>query len=124
MMFKKIISTAFVTTLVLGVGIQAENLFADPNVNSSTQKTQVLETPLKDTTDTIVHVGSKSTTTAEQRLADLNSIERIYTKHGEFVRAYKQSFFEDSEIAREMEEIGFQTKQLVLEHGIFIRKDL
>lgn len=53
----------------------------------------------------------------------LNGINMIATKFGDFIRVGKQSIFNESEIACELEQIGFNTNQIIVDYGIFLRKD-
>ncbi|GAB6928930.1 hypothetical protein JCM10914A_29130 [Paenibacillus sp. JCM 10914] len=54
----------------------------------------------------------------------LKGVDEIITKHGNFIRVHSQSIFNESEIARNLEEIGYPTNQLMLDYGIFIRESL
>ncbi|RAR41089.1 hypothetical protein DP091_25625 [Paenibacillus sp. MDMC362] len=54
---------------------------------------------------------------------ELNSIDKIVTKFGDFIRVGKQSIFDESQIAREKKNIGPKTLQIILDYGIFLKDD-
>ncbi|MNP58987.1 hypothetical protein D3C76_1539510 [compost metagenome] len=48
---------------------------------------------------------------------------QLYTPHGMFLRADKQSIFKESEIARNLDQIGPNTNQLIFEGEFFLKVD-
>ncbi|GIP25487.1 hypothetical protein J23TS9_06170 [Paenibacillus sp. J23TS9] len=53
----------------------------------------------------------------------LRYTSRISTTYGDFVRQDKQIISNESEIARELRQVGPDTKQLILNFGTFLRND-
>ncbi|KGP79194.1 MULTISPECIES: hypothetical protein [unclassified Paenibacillus] len=64
----------------------------------------------------------KSVKSEESKLAK-GYFSQLYTPHGMFLRAYEQSIFKESEIARKLDQIGPNTNQLIFEGEFFLKVD-
>lgn len=60
--------------------------------------------------------------TAEEKYEAQHSIQKIYTHFGEFHRVNEEGTFKKNEIARSAEQINPETKELIFDYGIFIKK--
>ncbi|MGG3309990.1 hypothetical protein ABER23_21495 [Paenibacillus lautus] len=124
-MLKQLVLTTTVITLISGVALTA-NLLASDLSNDGTflnSKPSVTEEAVTNSTDSL---GSELSTAEETKgvpLSDLRDISEIVTHHGNFVRTDEQTIFDESQIAREKKNIGPKTMQIILDYGIFLRKD-
>ncbi|WP_143813027.1 hypothetical protein [Paenibacillus sp. XY044] len=129
-MFRKLVFTTLSVALISGAALTA-NLLAVPSSDiPSSSKISVPEESLANSTDTknlsVTEESSVNNTDSNsiESESNLNGLGEIYTKHGVFVRVEKQTFFDETEIAREKYQIGDKTKQLILNYGIFLRSDI
>lgn len=68
------------------------------------------------------NVSEHKKMTKEQNYKEQQFIKIIYTHFGEFVRVEKEGEFKENEIARNTEQINSNTKELIFDYGIFIKK--
>lgn len=130
-MFKKVVFTTSTIALISGVALTV-NLLAEPSKNDvpSSLKSSAKEL-LANHNDSVDPKLSTSKNTEwdpdispEVDFDKLRYISLISTKHGDFVRQDKQIIFNESEIARQLRQVGQNTKQLILNYGIFLRTDI
>ncbi|OCA90296.1 hypothetical protein [Pseudobacillus wudalianchiensis] len=130
-MFNKLVFTTLSIALISGAALTA-NLLAEPSSSDipSSPKLSAPGDSLANNTDTDSLVPelsdpeeSKMTPDISPEILRLRSVGKIYTKHGDYVRVEKQTIFNESEIARNKSQIGDDTKQLILDYGIFLRDD-
>lgn len=108
--------------MISGVFITINSL-VNPADSSSSSKPSVTEEAAINSTDSLVSELSTAEETRGVPLSDLRGIGEIITHHGNFVRTSEQTIFDESQIAREHKNIGPMTMQIILEYGIFLRKD-
>ncbi|OIB02154.1 hypothetical protein AK95_04385 [Paenibacillus sp. LC231] len=121
-MLKKIALTAVAVTMISGMFITINSL-ANPADSSSISKSSVTEEVETDSIDSLDTELSTAEETKGMPLSDLRDIEEIVTHHGNFVRTDEQTIFDESQIAREKKNIGPKTMQIILDYGIFLRKE-
>ena len=122
-MFKKIGLLAFAVTIISGV-VLVSNLKADSYPEMVTvNKTDENPVNTNFSTNNVKSVESvKIVESVESKLAK-GYFSQLYTPHGMFLRAYEQSIFKESEIARKLDQIGPNTNQLILEGEFFLKVD-
>ncbi|ANE45869.1 hypothetical protein SY83_05615 [Paenibacillus swuensis] len=122
-MLKKIYSIAFAVTIISGVAL-ISNSKADTYSEMETVNKKV-KNPVNTnfSTDNVKSVESiKNVESVESKIAK-GYYSQFYTPHGMFVRADEQSIFKESEIARNIDEIGPNTNQLIFEGEFFLKVD-
>ncbi|MEJ9219414.1 hypothetical protein P4H46_14645 [Paenibacillus glucanolyticus] len=125
-MFKQLILVTTVITLISGVVLTANLQESDLSNDGASLNPKLSATEESSPKpDNVVQLGP-DTYLLEESVLDIkyrqHGTEMIVTKFGDFDRAGKQTIFNESEIAREPEEIGYNTNQLIYDYGIFIRK--
>ncbi|MFF2018829.1 hypothetical protein [Paenibacillus sp. NPDC058177] len=116
-MLKKIFLAAFAVTIISGMALSA-NSKADSDPESVTvNKTEVDPVNTNFSTNNV-----KSVESVESKIAK-GYYSQLYTPHGMFLRADKQSIFKESEIARNLDQIGPNTNQLIFEGEFFLKVD-
>lgn len=121
-MLKKIVLTTFAVIMISGMFITINSL-ANSADSSSSSKPSVTEEAVTNSTDSLVSELSTAEETKGVPLSDLRDIDEIITHHGNFVRTNEQTIFDESQIAREKKNIGPETMQIILDYGIFLRKE-
>lgn len=116
-MFKKIYLIAFAVTIISGVAL-ISNSKADTYPEMETLK-KTVENPVNNNFSTN---NVKSVKSVESKIAK-GYYSQLYTPHGMFVRADEQSIFKESEIARNLDQIGPNTNQLIFEGEFFLKVD-
>ncbi|MFS0858117.1 hypothetical protein [Paenibacillus taichungensis] len=125
-MFKKIFLIAFAVTIISGVAL-ISNSKADTYPEMETVN-KTVENPVNTnfTTNNVKSVESeesvKNVVSVESKIAK-GYYSQLYTPHGMFVRADEQSIFKESEIARNLDQIGPNTNQLIFEGEFFLKVD-
>ncbi|MCM3126934.1 MULTISPECIES: hypothetical protein [unclassified Paenibacillus] len=124
-MIKKIVLTTFVITMISGafITINSKNSNSAINADSSSSSKP---TATNETITTTVSSGTELKTPEETKdfyPLDLSDVGKITTHHGRFTRVVEQTIFDESQIAREMKEIGPKTMQIILDYGIFLREE-
>ncbi|WP_136604685.1 hypothetical protein [Paenibacillus dokdonensis] len=131
-MFKKISLTSLsVIMLVFGVAITAHFLAHNstsgippsPTLSISEEVSANFTTTYTDNYHSKLRTVRDPDISPEVDLDILRYTSKISTKYGDFVRQDKQIISNESEIARELRQVGPDTKQLVLNYGIFLRND-
>ncbi|WP_145950343.1 hypothetical protein [Paenibacillus sp. Y412MC10] len=61
--------------------------------------------------------------TAEEEKREMENIGMIVTKYGDFIRVQEEGNFDKSQITHSKNSIGPNTKELILDYGIFVKKD-
>ncbi|MEF3356271.1 hypothetical protein PV403_24635 [Paenibacillus sp. GYB006] len=116
-MIKKVLTT-FAITMISGA-------FITINSNSAINADSSSRSKANETiTNTTVSPGSELKTPEETKdfyPLDLSDVGTITTHQGRFSRVVEQTIFDESQIAREMKEIGPNTMQIILDYGIFSR---
>lgn len=118
-MFKKIYLIAFAVTIISGVAL-ISNSKADTYPEMETVN-KTVENPVNTnfSTNNVKSVESvKNVESVESKIAK-GYYSQLYTPHGMFLRADKQSIFKESEIARNLDQIGSNTNQLIFEGEFF-----
>ncbi|WP_337035159.1 hypothetical protein [Paenibacillus illinoisensis] len=116
-MFKKIYLIAFTVTIISGVSL-ISNSKADTYPEMETLN-KTVENPVNNNFSTN---NVKSVKSVESKIAK-GYYSQLYTPHGMFVRADEQSIFKESEIARNLDQIGPNTNQLIFEGEFFLKVD-
>ncbi|OMD82829.1 hypothetical protein BSK49_25230 [Paenibacillus odorifer] len=116
-MFKKIYLIAFAVTIISGVAL-ISNSKADTYPEMETVN-KTVENPVNTNFSTN---NVKSVESVESKIAK-GYYSQLYTPHGMFLRADKQSIFKESEIARNLDQIGPNTNQLIFEGEFFLKVD-
>lgn len=116
-MFKKIYLIAFAVTIISGVAL-ISNSKADTYPEMETLN-KTVENPVNNNFSTN---NVKSVKSVESKIAK-GYYSQLYTPHGMFVRADEQSIFKESEIARNLDQIGPNTNQLIFEGEFFLKVD-
>lgn len=116
-MFKKIYLIAFAVTIISGVSL-ISNSKADTYPEMETLN-KTVENPVNNNFSTN---NVKSVKSVESKIAK-GYYSQLYTPHGMFVRADEQSIFKESEIARNLDQIGPNTNQLIFEGEFFLKVD-
>ncbi|NEU62776.1 hypothetical protein [Paenibacillus sp. ALJ109b] len=125
-MFKKIFLIAFAVTIISGVAL-ISNSKADTYPEMETVN-KTVENPVNTnfSTNNVKSVESeesvKNVVSVESKIAK-GYYSQLYTPHGMFVRADEQSIFKESEIARNLDQIGPNTNQLIFEGEFFLKVD-
>lgn len=125
-MFKKIFLIAFAVTIISGVAL-ISNSKADTYPEMETVN-KTVENPVNTnfSTNNVKSVESeesvKNVVSVESKIAK-GYYSQLYTPHGMFVRADEQSIFTESEIARNLDQIGPNTNQLIFEGEFFLKVD-
>ncbi|OMD89450.1 MULTISPECIES: hypothetical protein [Paenibacillus] len=122
-MFKKIYLIAFAVTIISGVAL-ISNSKADTYPEMETVN-KAVENPVNTnfSTNNVKSVESvKNVESVESKIAK-GYYSQLYTPHGMFLRADKQSIFKESEIARNLDQIGPNTNQLIFEGEFFLKVD-
>ncbi|AIQ16725.1 hypothetical protein H70357_08670 [Paenibacillus sp. FSL H7-0357] len=122
-MFKKIGLIAFAVTIISGV-VLISNSKADTYPEMETVN-KTVKNPVNTnfSTNNVKSVESvKNVESVESKIAK-GYYSQFYTPHGMFVRADEQSIFKESEIARNIDEIGPNTNQLIFEGEFFLKVD-
>ncbi|HBJ01328.1 hypothetical protein NSQ91_28375 [Paenibacillus sp. FSL R7-0048] len=125
-MFKKIYLIAFAMTIISGVAL-ISNSKADTYPEMETVN-KTVENPVNTnfSTNNVKSVESvesvKNVESVESKIAK-GYYSQLYTPHGMFLRADKQSIFKESEIARNLDQIGPNTNQLIFEGEFFLKVD-
>ncbi|MEK4462824.1 hypothetical protein BSK54_24080 [Paenibacillus odorifer] len=122
-MFKKIYLIAFAVTIISGVAL-ISNSKADTYPEMETVN-KTVENPVNTnfSTNNVKSVESvKNVESVESKIAK-GYYSQLYTPHGMFLRADKQSIFKESEIARNLDQIGPNTNQLIFEGEFFLKVD-
>ncbi|MFE4713464.1 hypothetical protein ACFRAM_21620 [Paenibacillus sp. NPDC056722] len=122
-MLKKIFLAAFAVTIISGMALSA-NSKADSDPESVTVN-KIEENPVNTnfSTNNVESVESvKNVESIESKIAK-GYYSQLYTPHGMFLRADKQSIFKESEIARNLDQIGPNTNQLIFEGEFFLKVD-
>lgn len=116
-MFKKIGLIAFAVTIISGV-VLISNSKADTYPEMVTvNKTDEHPVNTNFSTNNVESVESVKES-VESKIAK-GYYSQLYTPHGMFLRADKQSIFKESEIARNLDQIGPNTNQLIFEGKFF-----
>lgn len=68
------------------------------------------------------NVSEHKKMTKQQNYKEQLSIKMIHTHFGEFIRVEKEGEFKENEIARTPEQINSNTKELIFDYGVFIKK--
>lgn len=120
-MFKKIYLIAFAVTIISGVAL-ISNSKADTYPEMETVN-KTVENPVNTnfSTNNVESVESVKES-VESKIAK-GYYSQLYTPHGMFLRADKQSIFKESEIARNLDQIGPNTNQLIFEGEFFLKVD-
>ncbi|MFC7677822.1 hypothetical protein [Paenibacillus sp. GCM10028914] len=125
-MFKKIYLTAFAVTIISGVVLIS---------NSKAETYPEMETvnkTVKNPVNTNFSTNNVKSVESEESVKNVESVEskiakgaysQLYTPHGMFLRADEQSIFKESEIARNLNQIGPNTNQLIFEGEFFLKVD-
>jgi hypothetical protein len=117
-MFKKIYLIAFAVTIISGVALIS---------NSKADYYPEMVTVIK-TDENPVNTNFSTNNKSVESVKTVESVEskiakgyysQFYTPHGMFVRADEQNIFKESEIARNIDEIGPNTNQLIFEGEFF-----
>ncbi|MDT3425292.1 hypothetical protein J2Z22_000808 [Paenibacillus forsythiae] len=125
-MFKKIGLIAFAVTIISGA-VLISNSKADTYPEMETVNKTV-----KNPVNTNFSTNNVKSVESEESVKNVESVEskiakgyysQFYTPHGMFVRADEQSIFKESEIARNIDEIGPNTNQLIFEGEFFLKVD-
>lgn len=125
-MFKKIFLIAFAVTIISGVAL-ISNSKADTYPEMETVN-KTVENPV----NTNFSTNNVKSVESEESVKNVESVEskiakgyysQLYTPHGMFVRADEQSIFKESEIARNLDQIGPNTNQLIFEGEFFLKVD-
>ena len=119
-MFKKIYLIAFAVTIISGVALLS-NSKADTYPEMETLN-KTVENPVNNNFSTNNVKSVKSEESVESKIAK-GYYSQLYTPHGMFVRADEQSIFKVSEIARNLDQIGPNTNQLIFEGEFFLKVD-
>ncbi|OMD60672.1 hypothetical protein BSK62_25270 [Paenibacillus odorifer] len=122
-MFKKIYLIAFAVTIISGVAL-ISNSKADTYPEMETVN-KAVENPVNTnfSTNNGKSVESvKNVESVESKIAK-GYYSQLYTPHGMFLRADKQSIFKESEIARNLDQIGPNTNQIIFEGEFFLKVD-
>ncbi|MEK5419477.1 hypothetical protein [Paenibacillus sp. FSL L8-0708] len=128
-MFKKIYLIAFAVTIISGVAL-ISNSKADTYPEMETVN-KTVENPVN-TNFSTNNVKSVESVESVESVKNVESVEskiakgyysQLYTPHGMFLRADKQSIFKESEIARNLDQIGPNTNQLIFEGEFFLKVD-
>ena len=126
-MLKKIVLTTFAIMMIFGVSLTINSLtnpVSSADVPSNPKPSASKESVTKSIdTDSLDSELSTAEETKGVPLSDLRDIVGIITHHGNFVRAEEQTIFDESQIAREKKHIGPNTIQIILDYGIFLRKE-
>ncbi|MBY3620361.1 hypothetical protein HGO21_12465 [Acinetobacter sp. CUI P1] len=121
-MFKKIYLIAFAVTIISGVAL-ISNSKADSYPEMVTvNKTDENPVNTNFSTNNKSVESVKNVESVESKIAK-GYYSQFYTPHGMFVRADEQSIFKESEIARNIDEIGPNTNQLIFEGEFFLKVD-
>ncbi|SEB27704.1 hypothetical protein [Paenibacillus sp. 276b] len=119
-MFKKIYLIAFAVTIISGVAL-ISNSKADTYPEMETLN-KTVENPVNNNFSTNNVKSVKSEESVESKIAK-GYYSQLYTPHGMFVRADEQSIFKESEIARNLDQIGPNTNQLIFDGEFFLKVD-
>ncbi|MEK5181033.1 hypothetical protein [Paenibacillus odorifer] len=120
-MFKKIGLIAFAVTIISGV-VLISNSKADTYPEMVTvNKTDEHPVNTNFSTNNVESVESVKES-VESKIAK-GYYSQLYTPQGMFLRADKQSIFKESEIARNLDQIGPNTNQLIFEGKFFLKVD-
>lgn len=125
-MFKKIYLIAFAVTIISGV-VLISNSKADTYPEMETVN-KTVKNPVN-TNFSTNNVKSVKSVESEESVKNVESkiakgyYSQLYTPHGMFVRADEQSIFKESEIARNLDQIGPNTNQLIFEGEFFLKVD-
>lgn len=126
-MLKKTVLTTFAITMIFGVSLTI-NSFANSASNADIPSSPTQSATKESVTNSIDtdSLGSELSTAEETKgvpLSDLRDIIGIITHFGNFDRVEEQTIFDESQIAREKKNIGPNTIQIILDYGIFLRKE-
>ncbi|MGV2883085.1 hypothetical protein [Paenibacillus taichungensis] len=113
-MFKKIFLIAFAVTIISGVALLS-NSKAD-----TYPEMEIVNKPDENPINT--NFSTNNVESVESKIAK-GYYSQLYTPHGMFVRADEQSIFKESEIARNLDQIGPNTNQLIFEGEFFLKVD-
>ncbi|SDM32932.1 hypothetical protein SAMN05428961_11418 [Paenibacillus sp. OK060] len=116
-MFKKIYLIAFAVIIISGVALISNSKADTYSEMETVNKTD--ENPVNTNFSTN---NVKSVESVESKIAK-GYYSQLYTPHGMFVRADEQSIFKESEIARNLDQIGPNTNQLIFEGEFFLKVD-
>lgn len=125
-MFKKIYLIAFAVTIISGV-VLVSNSKAETYPEMETVN-KTVENPV----NTNFSTNNVKSVESEESVKNVESVEskiakgyysQLYTPHGMFVRADEQSIFKESEIARNLNQIGPNTNQVIFEGEFFLKVD-
>lgn len=125
-MFKKIYLIAFAVTIISGVAL-ISNSKADTYPEMET-----INKTVKNPVNTNFSTNNVKSVESKESVKNVESVEskiakgyysQFYTPHGMFVRADEQSIFNESGIARTIDEIGPNTNQLIFEGEFFLKVD-
>ncbi|WP_336783632.1 hypothetical protein [Paenibacillus illinoisensis] len=119
-MFKKIYLIAFAVTIISGLAL-ISNSKADTYPEMETLN-KTVENPVNNNFSTNNVKSEKSEESVESKIAK-GYYSQLYTPQGMFVRADEQSIFKESEIARNLDQIGPNTNQLIFEGKFFLKVD-
>ncbi|MGO4732157.1 hypothetical protein [Paenibacillus sp. 2KB_22] len=117
-MFTKILVNAFVVMMILGL-VQPENLNVEQQNVQSTHITSALE-PTEDKNDFETKLSYFSNPVQDPDLSpDLDPDTfryngMIHTEHGTFEWVEKQTIFDESKIARQLNQVNDKTEQLMI----------
>jgi len=121
-MFKKIYLIAFAVTIISGVALISNSkadTYPEMETVNKTVKNPVNTNFSTNNVKSVESVESvKNVESVESKIAK-GYYSQIYTPHGMFLRADKQSIFKESEIARDLDQIGPNTNQLIFEGEFF-----
>ncbi|MFC7677710.1 hypothetical protein [Paenibacillus sp. GCM10028914] len=125
-MFKKIYLIAFAVTIISGVVLISNSKAETYPEMETVNKTVKNPVNTNFSTNNVKSVESeesvKNVESVESKIAKGNYSE-LYTPHGMFLRADEQSIFKESEIARNLNQIGPTTNQLIFEGEFFLKVD-
>ncbi|WP_124115045.1 hypothetical protein [Paenibacillus xylanexedens] len=116
-MFKKIYLIAFAVTIISGVA-----LISNSKADTYPEMEILNKTVEKPVNNNFSTYNVKSVKSVESKIAK-GYYSQLYTPHGMFVRADEQSIFKESEIARNLDQIGPNTNQLIFEGEFFLKVD-
>jgi|GEM_PF-1800976 len=125
-MFKKIYLIAFAVTIISGVALISNSKADTYSELETVNKTDENPVNTNFSTNNVKSVESeesvKNVESVESKLAK-GYFSQLYTPHGMFVRADEQSIFKESEIARNLDQVGPDTNQLIFEGEFFLKVD-
>lgn len=125
-MFKKIYLIAFAVTIISGVVLISNSKAETYPEMETVNKTVINSVNNNFSTNNVKSVESeesvKNVESVESKIAKGN-YSQLYTPHGMFLRADEQSIFKESEIAKNLNQIGPNTNQLIFEGEFFLKVD-